>query len=178
METLIDILKEETKTLKKQFLEKTKEWTTSYYNLISKRFKWFEIEWCEFLGIEPEVSQYRSSSTTYEKSLTYPSGFYNTSKSRELKRYQNEVRRLHKLGLNGYVTSEMIRAEKHYENSITKLADRIEKKGLDISKIKATTSHIGVNIDTTLTDGNKTVHAYTIIAEGPIQRPHYRYLIK
>jgi len=35
-----------------------------------------------------------------------------------------------------------------------------------------------VNIETTLTDGEKMVRAYTIIAEGQVQRPHYRYLIK
>jgi hypothetical protein len=35
-----------------------------------------------------------------------------------------------------------------------------------------------VNIDMTLTDGEKTVKAFTIIAEGQIQRPHYRYLVK
>jgi hypothetical protein len=66
----------------------------------------------------------------------------------------------------------------HYENSIVKLAYRIEKKGLNLDKITVKTSHIGVNINTWITDGEQTVHAYTIIASGEIQRPHYRYLIK
>ena len=69
-------------------------------------------------------------------------------------------------------------AEQHYENSIQKLAARIEKKGLNTENLSVLTSHVGVNINTTLTDGIKTVRAFTIIAEGPIQRPHYRYLIK
>lgn len=69
-------------------------------------------------------------------------------------------------------------AKEHYEISIEKLAARIQKKGLNLDKLKTSTSHIGVNIETTLTDGNKTVRAFTIIAEGEIQRPHYRYLIK
>jgi hypothetical protein len=30
----------------------------------------------------------------------------------------------------------------------------------------------------TLSDGEKVVKAFTIIAEGTIQRPHYRYLVK
>jgi len=47
-----------------------------------------------------------------------------------------------------------------------------------LSKLKVQTSHIDVNIDTTLTDGEKTIKAFTILAEGAIQRPHYRYLIK
>jgi len=58
------------------------------------------------------------------------------------------------------------------------LAARIEKKGLNVEKIKTVTSHIGVNLETTLTDGTKTVRAWTIVASGEIQRPHYRYLIK
>lgn len=70
------------------------------------------------------------------------------------------------------------RANKHYEQSLIKLAGRIAEKGLNTSNLKAITSHIGVNIETTLTDGEKTVSAWTIIASGPIQRPHYRYLIK
>ena len=37
---------------------------------------------------------------------------------------------------------------------------------------------IGVNIESIITDGTKTVRAWTIVAEGEIQRPHYRYLIK
>jgi len=69
-------------------------------------------------------------------------------------------------------------AEKHYDESINKLAYRIEQKGLNIDKIYVQTSHIGVNINTILTDGEKTVKAFTIIASGDIQRPHYRYLIK
>ena len=65
-----------------------------------------------------------------------------------------------------------------HESSIEKLAYRIEKKELDQSKLKTKTSHIGVNIETVLTDGEKTVRAWTIIASGMIQRPHYRYLVK
>ena len=65
----------------------------------------------------------------------------------------------------------------HYEDSIAKLAARIEAKGLNVSNLKVKTSHIGVNIETVLTDGSKTVKAFTIIAEGQVQRPHYRYLV-
>jgi hypothetical protein len=49
---------------------------------------------------------------------------------------------------------------------------------LIVEKLVVETSHIGVNINTTLTDGEKTVRAFTIIASGEIQRPHYRYLVK
>jgi hypothetical protein len=52
------------------------------------------------------------------------------------------------------------------------------KKGLNEENLKVVTSHIGININTTISDGDKTVKAWTIIAEGEIQKPHYRYLVK
>jgi len=174
MQNLIEILKAETQTLKEQYLLKTKEWATNYYNVCKKRNKWYEVEWCKFFGLTPEIQNPNSNM----QFLGYPKGFYNTSKSRELHRYQNEIHRTLSLGLEKYIEKELRYAEMHYESSIVKLADRIEKKGLNKEKLNVVTSHIGVNINTTLTDGEKTVRAYTIIAEGEIQRPHYRYLIK
>jgi len=52
------------------------------------------------------------------------------------------------------------------------------KKNLDWTNIKIENGSVGVNINITITDGEQTVRAWTIIAEGEIQRPHYRYLIK
>jgi hypothetical protein len=66
----------------------------------------------------------------------------------------------------------------HYENSILKLALRIEKKELNQDKLEMVTSHIDINIETIISDGKQSVRAWTIIAEGPVQRPHYRYLVK
>jgi hypothetical protein len=77
-----------------------------------------------------------------------------------------------------YIGKEVKYAEMHYTNSIVKLADRISKKGLNMEVIEIKDASVGVNINTTITDGVKTVRAYTIVAEGEIQRPHYRYLIK
>jgi hypothetical protein len=66
----------------------------------------------------------------------------------------------------------------HYESSIVKLAVRIKKYDLNSDRLIITSSHIGVNLDCTLTDGEKTIRAFTIIASGDIQKPHYRFLIK
>jgi hypothetical protein len=174
MQKLIEILKSETETLRVQYLEKTKEWATNYYNICKERKNWHEVEWCKFFGLTPEIKNPNSNM----QFLGYPKGFYNTKKSSELHRYQNEIHRTLTLGLEKYIEKELKYAEIHYESSIIKLDDRIEKKGLNQDKITVVTSHIGVNINITLTDGEKTVRAFTIIAEGEIQRPHYRYLIK
>lgn len=65
-----------------------------------------------------------------------------------------------------------------YISSIKKLATRISEKNLNQDKLIITTAHIGINIETTFTDGTNVIKAWTIVAEGDIQRPHYRYLIK
>jgi hypothetical protein len=69
-------------------------------------------------------------------------------------------------------------AQSHYHQMIEKLIFRINDKGLDVDKITIQSVHLGVNIDTVITDGVKTVTTSTIVASGPVQRPHYRYLIK
>ncbi len=70
-------------------------------------------------------------------------------------------------------------AAEHYHNSIMKLAIRLREKGMELGKVIVKSVDINANgIDIVLSDGNKEVRAWTIIAEGPIQRPHYRYLIK
>lgn len=174
METLVELLKKETESLKAQYLAKTEDWAKKYYAVCDSRKRWFEVEWCKFLVVTPELV----NKTTAHPFLSYPKGFHNTAKARELDRHQNEVRRVVGMGLEKYLAKELKYAELHYENSILKLAARIEKKGLDTTQLKTVTSHIGVNIETVLTDGKKVVKAFTIIAEGEIQRPHYRYLIK
>jgi len=159
MTTLIQTLKEETKTLKIQFIEMTKEWAKNdfykYENITFNEIeKKFGILTKGYKGIE-----------FYE-----PTNKSEAEASKKIK--------LKSIGLDAYLLETKKKAEIHYNNSIEKLASRIEKKGLNENNLKAKTGHVGVNIETTLTDGNKKVSAFTIIAGGAVQRPHYRYLIK
>jgi hypothetical protein len=176
MTTLIQILKSETQSLKEQYLLKTKEWSINYYNSIEVKKTWKEVDWCKYFNLEPRVANAHGPAS--QQFLTFPSGFYNTSNSKEYRKLRNEIHSLLTMGLEKYIAKELKYAEMHYETSIEKLAFRIEKKGLNQEKLNVVTSHIGININTTLTDGDKIVRAFTIIAEGEIQRPHYRYLIK
>lgn len=171
---LLNILYKETESLRLQFISKTEEYAKKYYDICIVRSKWFEVEWCVYFGINPR----RVNVATPGEFLSYPDGFYGTKNYKTQKRLQSDIHRILNLGLDRYITKEIQNAENHYKSSIDKLADRILKKDLDISKLQVLTSHIGININTMLTDGNKTVNAYTIIAEGEIQQPHYRYLVK
>lgn len=148
MEKLINILKAETETLRVQYLELTKEWAIKEFHALRQ---WYQ---------EYKTGKYGYGEAS-KKAYRLPYYIVNSNGNVE-----------------EHIVKSVKNAEIHYEQSIQKLALRVEKKGLDIEKLKTTTSHIGVNIETTLTDGNKVVRACTIIAEGAVQRPHYRYLIK
>ncbi len=175
MKNLIEILKTETASLKEQYIQKTQEWASNYYNLLVERNNWDEKKWCEFFGLTPELKNAHIQNRSY---YGFPSGFYNTSNARKFDTLKAEIRKMSCTSLSEYLAKEEKFAIAHYELSIEKLAARIEKKGLNIDSLTVTTSHIGVNINTTLTDGSKTVKAFTIIASGEIQKPHYRYLVK
>lgn len=142
--------------------------------MVLERKNWFEVEWCKYFNLTPEI---KNKGTRMEY-LGYPTGFHNTENSKRKRSMEDEVRLLVRLGLEGYIKKQVDKGKQHYDNSLLKLTDRILKKDLNWSKIQIKNSSIGVNVNVEITDGVKTVRAYTIVAEGEIQRPHYRYLIK
>ena len=77
-----------------------------------------------------------------------------------------------------WLNNELSKAEENFNHNIIKLANRIAKKGIDIDNIKINTYNAFSNIECRISDGNKSIIAYTILAGGNIQKPHYRYLIK
>ena len=150
--TLVERLTAETQELKKTYIEMTIEWAKEDFartkQWISEAYK----KQREELG----SSEYWAIE---RKIMRLPSYFFNGD-------------------ANDHVEKMVKAAQKHYTNSIAKLALRIEKKGLNQDKIEMTTGYVDVNITTTITDGEKVVRAWTIIASGDIQKPHYRYLVK
>ena len=152
MSNLVNILRNETQSLKNQYIMFTEEWSANEF----ERLVSFRNDYINDVRAERNTNAYFAEQKKYY-SLPYEivSNNFEAFKSKMVKN-----------------------AEAHYEQSILKLAARIEKKGLNQDNLKVETAHVGVNIDTVLTDGVKTVRAFTIIAEGEIQRPHYRYLIK
>lgn len=69
-------------------------------------------------------------------------------------------------------------AEQHFEDSLCKLCARILKKDMRIETLMIDVRHVDVNLECEIWDGIQRVTAYTILAWGPIYRPHYRYIIK
>ena len=136
MKALIDILKKETESLKIQYVEMTKEWAVKEFNYLKK--------WAA--DYHKGVHGFDEASKKY-----YRLPYYIVNSNGTVEQHINKM---------------VASAIEHYEFSIQKLALRIEKKGLNINNLTTVTAHEGVNIETTLTDGVKTVRAITIIATG------------
>lgn len=150
MKKLINILTEQTQSLKVQYIKQTEKWAKEQYlRNIQRRNDYYSKKIKDY----PEKYLYFEEQRWVFNSPSY-------------------------IFTEGFVSISIKNAELHYEMSIEKLAYRILKKGLDIDNINVKTSHIGVNIETIITDHNKTVKAFTVLAYGEVQRPHYRYLIK
>lgn len=160
MKALISILTTETQLLKEDFLTRTAQYSKAEFKRISLLTE-------EDFKNNSGVSFY---SIVKEKTVNDHSKASYAAWSKT----ENAVRN----GLEVYLAKAEKAAIAHYHNSIQKLALRIVAKGLNLDNLEVKTYHIGVNIETTLTDGEKTVRAFTIIAGGPVQKPHYRYLIK
>ncbi len=171
---LVKVLLKETEIVKIEYLEKIEKWSRQDFERYVKMSKYKEVDWCGYLGLEPRPVNVGSST----EFLSFPKDFWNTKASKTYDNLRSKSIRISRVGVDSYVAKSLKDAESHYETSIDKLANRIVKKGLNESKLVSETARVGVNIETVLTDGEKTVKAWTIIASGEVQKPHYRYLIK
>lgn len=175
LDKLVDILKKETESLKKQYLQFTEEWAKKAFARMEEKMKWTTQEWYDSYSIKYTMKEImgKMSPEIDFKEMSRNDVMYKTMIAD-----QRQCRSIVPDGYAKYLKDELYHAECHYLNSIEKLAWRIDQKGLKQDNLTVKNSHIGVNINTILTDGEQTVHAFTIVARGEIRRPHYRYLIK
>ena len=148
MNSIIEKLQNETSEFKAMFIERTTEWAKAKLQSNIDRKQAYKT-----------IDKSRKDSAYYEEEKFYwksPSWYFTEE----------------------FITRSIQDAEKHYKQSIEKLANKIETKNLNVSDLKVTSVFLGVNLDLTITDGEKKVTANTILAWGEINRPHYRYLVK
>lgn len=155
---LLALLKRETESLRVEFIERTREWATAQF----ARF-------VELAKTSPEYADYHDGSR-----MNYEGG----KRYRQARERVESARRYVTYGESAFIEREVRAAESHYQASIEKLALRIEKKGLNKSALRVKSARLEMNFETTISDGEQSVRAFTILAYGPIQRPHYRYLVK
>jgi hypothetical protein len=165
-----EVLRKETKAFYEEYLARTEKYAKESFDYLKKQTE---------RPLEDWYKRYNVKYTLNDKNEPIiNTGEYNKREYSKMRNARITTFSTIREGYDKYLAREMKYAKTHYENSLTKLAGRISAKGLDMSKLEIKTVHLGVNLNMTLTDGNVIVRAWTIIAEGPIQRPHYRYLVK
>lgn len=173
METLKNILLAQTAEFKAAFIAKTEAYAEREFNRIEKIAKWTAADYCDYFGITPRiVNQYG------KEFIVFPLDFYNSKNAKTQYNMERNAKSQVRKGREAFIANEVQNAETHYIQSIEKLAARVESKELNTESIQVIAGFQGVNFECTITDGTKKVRAFTIIAEGEIVRPHYRYLIK
>jgi hypothetical protein len=149
-------LRKETKELKAQFIAKNIEWAKNSFE-------------------EYKKSPFIHSLVRKDGSVSYYKKQFGSTRSEDSK--INQLVGCLNKGINSFVEKSIKDAEMHYETSLKKLVFRVSSK-LAPGYLRVESASVGVNINIILSDGTKTVRAWTIVAEGEIQRPHYRYLVK
>jgi len=158
-------LKRETVSFKEEYLTRMKDFVTNEFDNIIKKYSEYTYEtWMNEFGVE-----FASYSRTYKR--LSKEGNNLMTKTNNFKYILEKGKR------DTYIQDEVNKYSEDFDMKLSKLAGRMDNKGFK-SEIKVTSEHVGVNFSCWVTDGELTAHAYTIIASGPIVRPHYRYLVK
>lgn len=159
---LVNKLMSQTEDFKNTYIENTKSWSIKSFEGISKM-------------TEEGIINNRGVSTTFN-------GVTRMSHSKASYAYFKKISAIIYNGMDNYVSNKVKEAEMHYIQSIKKLAHKIKAKGLEISKVEVDSNYTKFAIDNSMevviSDGTMTVRAWTILAMGEINAPHYRYLIK
>lgn len=169
IKNLTELIKNETADLLTEYLVQVRVWSNTEFKSIEKKLETPRRTYGSFFDhLTPEERRNAWATRTAEAHCAHRS--YNTA--------YDSAERILRNGLEKFVERAEKLAIEGYESACAKLADRIIKKGLNTESITIKTARLGVNIETTFTDGEKTVRAFTIIASGAVQKPHYRYLVK
>jgi len=174
---LITDLTEKSQDLKKQYIKATKEYCKRYFERCTINAAQPIEEWYKRFDIKYEIKPdfYQPGKTSIQPCKEE----YN---KKDLYKMRSEIEKCNSIVQTGYKAleeKEVMMANLHYTNSIQKLADRLHEKGItDKTEYKIKSGRVGVNIEMLIEHNGTFTKAWTIIAEGPIQRPHYRYLVK
>ncbi len=170
--SLVAALTEKTQDLKIRFIDATKKAARRMFDNKVEQNKRTLIEWFDAYSIAYDLDD----STRHE---IHP---FPVSYNKDYYKMVDAIKNCKAVVAAGYEKFEAMEvkyAERHYRQSIEKLAYRLKQKGVtDSSQFEITNEWIGVNLHLTIKHGNEITRAWTIIAEGLIQRAHYRYLIK
>jgi len=165
---ILGILMTETTQLKADLLTRTEAYANNQFNHIMSTISEVQVL---YKTIGAEWSEARKNKTdTYSIKKEY----YRVEK--KLDNMQSILQN----GLPTHIEKSLKNAEEHYTSSLSKLALRITQKEMDMTNFKLVSGYVGMNLEMTMTDGVKSVRAWTIWAaeDSTMVSPHYRYLVK
>jgi len=170
MQTLKEKLEQSTQELLSEYLLKTTIYCENKFKEVEEKASWSYEKWMELYSVPLGYMRFDRATGTKVPAMTL-------SKSGDSKR--NEISSLHRMGYEKFLERELKLANLHYQQSLDKLVYRLEQKGIVGNEFEVAHQRLGVNFEViiNLSNGN-VVKAWTIIAEGPIIRPHYRFLVK
>lgn len=192
MNTLVNQLTAQTQELKELYLKATEEFAKKDFVKIEKWANASIEEWYAKYEIPTKIEKvhngvfvpkhmlagYIEAGYEMKDSVQPDTKAYSGKALYKMRDKRYATQRIAGEGVDAYVAKQLKLANSHYTDSIAKLAFRIAKKGLNESNLTLTSSRIAMNFETIITDGIQKVKAFTILAWGEINAPHYRYLIK
>jgi hypothetical protein len=168
--TVIENLRAGTQELKTAYFEATDKYASKSFEDLKRRLARPSEDWYTEYKVKTSIKKdcMGKDYTSFEHNRNYY----------KMKAAYDRLRKQVIKGYEAYHKKLMEQAHDHYEDSLVKLAHRIKAKGLNEDTLTVHGGRMGQNIETIISDGTKSVRAFTIHAGGDIQRPHYRYLVK
>ncbi len=151
--SLMQQLREQTLEFKKEFIEKRVLWELDRQVFLIKRYGNFRYE--DWVGM-------------------FPRG--NMGLTQDGQRLRDEVDTYKRIPPQKLKEKAEKEAVEYFDTALAQLVNRLNKKGFTNPEVHVKT--VNVSLEATIRQADmKTVYARTIIASGPIQRPHYRFII-
>jgi hypothetical protein len=167
---LVETLRKHTQDLYEVFIQKTKEYAARMHKVATDNYNQPLESFYSSYGIELEtIESYGHTIQKVTKETRRAEGMLLKDRSTwySIKVQPYEI----------FEAKEVKHAIDHYENSLLRLAARLEAKGIK-GDFTAVSGRVGLNFEVVIRHGDTSTRAWTIIAEGPIVRAHYRYLVK
>lgn len=176
--SLVNVLLAKTTALHVAYIEYTKKWCVKRYISMGQFLEKTEEEhlnqYC--IKFEHKTASYLPEGKIYISPILKDQ--HDRRNYYHLQDDLSKFRKIREEGYKKYQDKEVAAANRHYNDSICKLSDRLMKKGVDVKKMTIKTAQVGINIEITIECNGVITRAWTIVAEGEIQRAHYRYLVK
>jgi hypothetical protein len=186
IETIVAKLTTETAQFRVDFMHQIAEWSITEKQRIDSLVNWYKTTPIVRPKRKSEQFTYCIGGIT-RTSTTFVNDFSNMTEQEKADFLKHESMEkwmwstgysVSQMSQQDFSKKELKKAEKWFDDSIVKLATKINGKGLNLDALQMSSTYVERNLCTTITDGVKKVKAQTIFACGEINRPHFRYLVK